>query len=242
MFVIPAEWKHPMHGSPRVQAFPAPSYLFPGAGRVASAHFHPQALVPEDQDLLGVLHGLGLAGKSVPVVRRPLHIAEDDDHCWRWDRPSLRSCIPSLVPASSRVLQPPVATLPSCGNKLIHPRMRGGDGGKEPRKEGTPNSASLRKIAQAITEWRDGDASLLVQWHTDLAQLLCSRRLQPQCLCPALQYFIPAPPSYINHAINRNRTSSFRSFKPTKLKSPTVISGSWDNSVATRGEAGFRQE
>lgn len=135
MFVIPAEWKHPMHGSPRVQAFPAPSYLFPGAGRVASAHFHPQALVPEDQDLLGVLHGLGLAGKSVPVVRRPLHIAEDDDHCWRWDRPSLRSRIPSLVPASSRVLRPPVATLPSCGNKLIHPRMRGGDGGKEPRKE-----------------------------------------------------------------------------------------------------------
>lgn len=59
----------------QVQAFPAPSYLLPGAGRVISAHCHPQALVPEDQDLLGMLHGLGLSGKGVPVVRRPLHVA-----------------------------------------------------------------------------------------------------------------------------------------------------------------------
>ena len=63
--------------SPQVQAFPAPSYLLPGAGRVASAHFHPQALVPEDQELLGVLHRLGLSGKGVPVVRRPLHVAPE---------------------------------------------------------------------------------------------------------------------------------------------------------------------
>lgn len=143
-----------MRGLCRSKPSPTASYLLAGAGWVASARFHLQAFVPEDQDLLGMLHVLvlGLSGKGVPVVCRPLHVSPE--------RPLLEVG-PSLSPqqhpfAGACISQGPslpLTILPSYWDKLMQPSMKGGDGGKKPGKEdGTPNYASSCKITQAITE------------------------------------------------------------------------------------------
>jgi len=104
---------------------------------------------------------------------------------------------------------PPVTILPSYGGKLVHPSMRGGDGGKEPEKEdGTPNSASLCKITQAITEWQDWGGSLWVQVTQQPSATTTFEVSSSSAPLPSAP--ISAPPSHVNHAINWNYKSCFK--------------------------------
>lgn len=65
----------------------APSYLLPGAAGVAAAQLQQQALVPQDQDLLGSLGGLAVPGQGVPVVRGALQAHTEHMECGCWCEP-----------------------------------------------------------------------------------------------------------------------------------------------------------
>lgn len=243
MLVTPAQGKQPVRGLCRSKPSPLPLTSLLELDVLPPLTFTRRLLCRRIRISLACSTGSVSPGRVCLLYAGPCmwhHI----DRCWRWDHPSLS---PQQHPFTSACISQgpllPVTILPSYGDKLVNASMRGGDGGKKPKKEdGTPNSASLCKIAQAIMAREDWDASLLVQVTHQPSAATLSKMSSASVPLPALQYFTSAPSSYINHAINRNHKPCSKSHKPTKVKSPTNISGSWDNSVTTRGEAGFRQE